>query len=132
VLQAISAGLFIILLGLGAAGFGLSLMLRANRSHTPAPGAPPRSPLSPLATRLRGSAFLAIGLSMVGYGVTVPRYTYGGHTTLPSNAPLLDQVIWLLTLVCLVSFVALVAALGWVSYAQNRRARRKDAGDARR
>ena len=51
VLPALSAGVIIILSGLGAVWFGLSLSVRASRA------------LSPLATRLRGSAFVALGLS---------------------------------------------------------------------
>jgi hypothetical protein len=130
--QTLIAGLLIILIGLGAAWHGLSLM-RASRSRVPDPGAAPRPPRSPLEMRLRGMTFMTAGLAMVGYGVITPRYSHGGHVTVAPSAPLLDQVIWLLTLACLVSFVALgtlLMAVGWMHTAQNRRARRKAAGDA--
>ncbi len=134
--QTIIGSLLIILIGLGAVWFGLS-MIRASRTFVPNPGAPLRRPSSPLEarlqprrpsslleTRLRGIAIMAIGLSMVGYGVTNVRYLRGHHIMVPPSAPLPDQIIWLLTLVFLGSFPVLVAVMGAVRYLENRRARR--------
>ena len=76
--------------------------------------------------RLTGITYMSIGLSMVGYAVTCLRYVRDHHITVPASAPLLDQVVWLLTLDCLVSVVALGAPAGavrWGHAVQNRRAR---------
>jgi hypothetical protein len=135
--QTVIGSLLIILIGLAAVWHGLRVM-RASRSYVPPDPGPapqslssrldarmqPRRPSSRLEMRLTGLAFLAMGLSMVGYSVTNLRYLRSHHIVVPPSAPLPDQIIWLLTLACLGSFLVLAAMSGVVRYLETRRARR--------
>lgn len=110
-------GIFIMLLGLGVAWFGF-LLFRAR----------------PRQVNLALARFYLIGWAMVGlgfvcFGVTVLRHVKGSYVSLPASAPLIDQAIWVLSVVCFFGGFALSYALAMLQVIREKRAHRGNAGE---
>jgi hypothetical protein len=88
-------------------------------------------PRSPAERWLWLIAWVMSGLGMVCLGVSVLRHAKGQSVSVPTSAPLIDHVIWVLVFVGMVGgFSVLLAWMGVSSSAQEKRARRENAGDS--
>lgn len=117
-------------MGLGSVWFGWYLP-RASRSAATEEDAPPTLLSSPRGRLLWRAFFTIMGLGWVGFGVIALRYTRGQYVSVPAAAPLLDQVIWIVSLVCLNGSFAMgvVWTLVETAQKQKRHARHEDARD---
>lgn len=90
---------FFLLMGLGVIWVGwyfphLSRSAPANDDARP----PLNSPRGRQVWRI---LFTLAGLGFIGFGLTVLRYSDGHYVSVPATAPLIDQVIFALSIVCM-------------------------------
>jgi hypothetical protein len=122
-------GIFFMFIGLISACLGV-IFAQANRRTIRVADPPSRRSFTHADPRLHLAIWIVSGLGWVGFGVTVMRHSRGSYVEVPASAPLIDQLIYIASLVCITGAFFALAAVTLTNPNRPRLSRRRPSDQA--